>query len=84
MLKGRSAKGTKMWLPDGFDFLMELEGLRGNCEYNNRLAFSSDLLVKKECQVLWSSICFNKDSANLSPLKLKDHFTNLAKMLLLV
>ena len=76
---GSSAEGTKMWLPDEFDFLMELEGLRGNSEYNNRLTFSSDLLVKKECQELWSSFCFNKDSADLSPLKLKDHFTNLVK-----
>lgn len=76
---GSSAEGTKMWLPDEFDFLMELEGLRENCEYNNNLVFSSDLRVKKELQKLWSNLCFKKDSAYLSPLKLKDHFTGVVK-----
>ena len=45
---GSSAEGTKMWLPDEFDFLMELMGLRGNCEYDNYFVFSSELFVKKK------------------------------------
>jgi hypothetical protein len=76
---GSSAEGTKMWLPDEFDFLMELVGLRGNCEYDNSFLFLSKLFVKKECQELWSNLCCHKDSLALSPLKLKDHFTILVQ-----
>jgi hypothetical protein len=76
---GSSAEATKMWLPDEFDFLMELVGLRGNCEYDNFLPFSSELFVKKECRELWSNLCFNNNSPILSPLKLKDHFTILVQ-----
>jgi hypothetical protein len=73
---GSNAEGTKMWLPDEFDFLMELVGLRGNCEYDNSFVFSSELFVKKECQKLWSNLCFtNKDSPTLSPLKLQNRFS---------
>ena len=58
---------------------MELVGLRENCEYNNRLVFSSTLFVKNECQELWSDLCYDNNSPTLSPLKLKDHFTVLVQ-----
>ncbi|CAB4036316.1 Hypothetical predicted protein, partial [Paramuricea clavata] len=77
---GSSVEGTKMWLPDEFDFLMELVGLRGNCEYDNSFLFLSKLFVKKkECRELWLNLCRHKDSPALSPLKLKDHFTILVR-----
>ncbi|CAB3978501.1 Hypothetical predicted protein [Paramuricea clavata] len=76
---GSSAEGTKMWLPDEFDFLMELVVLRGNCEYDNSSVFLSKLFLKKECQKLWSKLCFTnkdyKDPTTLSPLKLKNRFS---------
>lgn len=76
---GSSAEGTKMWLPDEFDFLMELVGLRGKCECNNVSLSLTTVRVKEESQELWSDICFDKDPSFLSPTKLKNCFTSVVK-----
>ena len=73
---GSSAEGTKMWLPDEFDFLMEIVGLRGKCELDNRIWTSFRLLLRKECQELWSNFCL-EDSCILSSTKLKRYISTL-------
>lgn len=69
---GSSAEGTKMWLPDEFDFLMELVELRGNCESDDRF---SELLIRKEYQELWSNLC--QHPCPLSIVRLKEYIATL-------
>jgi hypothetical protein len=70
---GSSAEGTKMWLPDEFDFLMEIVGLRGKCMLDGQSSFQP--LLKNECQRLWSDFCLHDDSLILSSTKLKDYIS---------
>ena len=72
---GSSADGTKMWLPDEFDFSMEIVRLRGSCIFNHHLTDSFQLLLKKECQGLWSKFCLRDDSFILSSSKLKKYIS---------
>ena len=73
---GSSAEGTKMWLPNEFDFLMELVGLRGKCEFNDPMWTTAKLLVKEGYQESWSNFCV-EDSDILSNVKLKKYISTL-------
>ena len=69
---GSSAEGTKMWLPDEFDLLMELVELRNKCHFNK----NEELIVNEEELKSWSSLCRHK-SRFLSMRKLKTYITTL-------
>ena len=66
-----------MWLPDEFDFLMELVELQGNCECGDPLSNPDKLLIRKECQELWSNLCLYQDPHSLSIVKLKEYIATL-------
>ena len=70
---GSSAEGTKMWLPDEFDFLMELVELQGKCYFDK----NQELTIDEEHPKTWSSLCRHKDSCILSMEKLKNYITTL-------
>ena len=72
---GSSAEGTKMWLPDEFDFMMELTELEGHCELANRNWTSPSIKISEECQECWSNLCL--DSCTMASERLKIYITTL-------
>ena len=76
LLTGSVAEGTKMWLPDEFDFMMELTELKEQCNLMNPKL--PDVTVKEEFRSNWSDfIITDSNSFRLSPKKLKNHINSL-------
>ena len=74
---GSRAEGTKMWLPGEFDFLMGLVELQRNCECGDPLSNPDKILIREECQELWSNLCLYQDPHSLSIVKLKEYIATL-------
>ena len=74
---GSSAEGTKMWLPDEFDFSMELVRLQGSFKFDNPFWSPHKLVLKRECHELWSNLCLHEDPHILSIVKLKEYISTL-------
>lgn len=72
---GSTAEGTKLWVPDEFDFVMELTKLKDQCNLRGAL-HSPEVAVTKGAQFQWSDLCKNRDDF-LSPMKIKSYVTTL-------
>ncbi|XP_028411792.1 uncharacterized protein LOC114534530 [Dendronephthya gigantea] len=72
---GSSSEGTKMWLPDEFDFVMELVELKDCCYIEHSLRCFQELKLHQNCQKLWSNLC--KKDCVLSPRRLKSYISAL-------
>ena len=74
---GSSSDGTKMWLPDEFDFFVELVELRGCCSIDDTLRQHLErITLSKGCEQIWSNLCTNyNDICKISPVKLKSYMS---------
>ena len=77
LLTGSVVEGTKMWLPDEFDFMMELTEFKDCCDLGNKEGFDSEVTVRKMCRSCWSDLFEKEDNFQLSPEKLKKHVESL-------
>ena len=78
LLAGSVAEGTKMWLPDEFDFMMELAQLKNCCDLKN-----DKITLRKGFESCWSDLFENEaffhHRFRLSPIKLKNYVESLLR-----
>lgn len=78
LLTGSSPEGTKMWVPDEFDFMMGLTQLKGRCDLERNLG-QNEITVRKECQLLWSDLLKARNCSQLFPQKIKNYIESLLR-----
>ena len=79
-LAGSTAEGTKMWVPDEFDFLMELAELSGKCDIVGPVLEHSGnkprLAIRNELKPMWQDLLDSE--GYLSSEKLRNYVSMLA------